>query len=228
VGAYLAADIAHVSGLVAAGVAPSPVGQAHVITSTTHKTLRGPRGALILTSDAAIAKAVDRAVFPGLQGGPHMHVIAGVAAALQEASTPEFRQYAERVLTNAQVLADGLQDAGLTLVSGGTDNHLMTIKLIDPVRYPQGRAAAVTLEAAGIVTNRNSIPYDVHPPLNPGGIRVGTPAMTTCGLGPDQFNRVSELIATVLTSEPSELTMTYLGAIKEEIQILRKSFPLPV
>ncbi len=224
VGAHLAADIAHVSGLIAAGVAPSPVGMAHVITSTTHKTLRGPRGALILTDDPDVAKAVDRAVFPGLQGGPHMHTIAAVAAALYEASTDAFREYAQNVLANAQTLAKGLQDAGLTLVSGGTDNHLMTIKLTDPVRYPQGRAAAIALEAAGVVTNRNSIPFDSHPPLNPGGIRVGTPAMTTCGFGQEQFAHVASVIASVLTSE---LSPTEAEATRQELAQLRKEFPLP-
>jgi glycine hydroxymethyltransferase len=223
-GAYLAADIAHVSGLVAAGVAPSPAGHAHVITSTTHKTLRGPRGALIMTSDPEIAKAVNRAVFPGLQGGPHMHVIAGIAAALHEAATEPFRAYAQRVLDNAQVLARGLVAGGLDLVSGGTDNHLMTIRLTGPARFPQGRAAATALEAAGVVTNRNGVPYDAHPPLNPGGIRVGTPAMTTCGLREAEFTRIADVIASVLTRDVGDAG---LDAMRQEMQLLRKDFPLP-
>jgi glycine hydroxymethyltransferase len=224
VGAYLAADIAHVAGLVAAGVAPTPVGHAHVITSTTHKTLRGPRGAMILTQDPDLAKQIDRAVFPGLQGGPHMHVIAGIAAALREASTSQFHAYARQVLENAQALARTLTEDGLALVSGGTDNHLMTIKLTDPVRYPQGRAAAETLETAGIVTNRNSIPYDPHPPLNPGGLRLGTAAMTTCGMGTEQLTALGHTITQVLTQD---LTPAELQEIRDEMHHLRQGYPLP-
>jgi glycine hydroxymethyltransferase len=179
VGAVLVADIAHVAGLVAGGVHPSPVGHADVISTTTHKTLRGPRGAMLMCT-AAHARAIDKAVFPGLQGGPHNHTTAGIAAALLEAARPSFREYARQVVANARALAAALADRGFDLVSGGTDTHLILIDLTG--KGIGGRPAARALDRAGIELNYNTVPYDPRPPLDPSGIRLGTPALTTRGL----------------------------------------------
>jgi glycine hydroxymethyltransferase len=179
VGAVLAADVAHVAGLIAGGAHPSPVGHAGVITTTTHKTLRGPRGAMILC-DAEHASAIDRAVFPGLQGGPHDHTTAAIAVALAEAATDDFRAYAHAVVANAKALADALLERGFHLVSGGTDNHLILIDLSN--KGVTGGPAAEALDRAGIVCNRNAVPFDERKPLDPSGIRIGTPAVTTRGL----------------------------------------------
>ncbi|MGH3546363.1 MAG: serine hydroxymethyltransferase, partial [Mycobacteriales bacterium] len=173
VGAVLVADIAHIAGLIAGGAHPSPVGHADVITTTTHKTLRGPRGAAIMCTQAH-AKAIDKAVFPGLQGGPHNHTTAGIAVALKEAATPKFAEYAHRVVANARALADGLTERGFDLVSGGTDNHLILIDLTS--KDVTGKAAAKALDDAGIETNYNTVPFDPRKPFDPSGLRIGTPS----------------------------------------------------
>lgn len=186
VGAYLLADISHIAGLVAAGVHPSPVPFAHIIMTTTHKTLRGPRGAILMVTekglqkDPELAEKIEKAVFPGLQGGPHDNVTAGIAVALHEANSEEFRAYSEQIIKNAKVLAEELSKYGYHPVSGGTDNHLLLIDLQNI--GVNGRIAAEALEAAGIVVNRNAVPFDPMPPFYPSGIRLGTPAITTRGM----------------------------------------------
>jgi glycine hydroxymethyltransferase len=196
VGAYLMVDMAHFAGLVAGGVHPTPLPHAHVVTTTTHKTLRGPRGGMVLTNDEAIAKKINSAVFPGLQGGPLMHVIAAKAVAFGEALRPEFRAYAEAVAANAKALAETLVEGGLDLVSGGTDTHLMLVDL-RPKKLT-GRAAETALERAGITCNKNGIPFDPEKPMVTSGIRLGTPACTTRGFGALEFREVGRLIIEVL------------------------------
>ena len=181
VGAYLVADIAHIAGLVAAGVHPSPVPHAHVVTSTTHKTLRGPRSAFILCREE-LAERIDKAVFPGTQGGPHMHVIAAKAVCFGEAMKPEFTEYQKRVVENAQTLAEELQAQGWRIVSGGTDNHLVLIDV--GARGLSGSKAQKALDAVGIYANKNTIPFDERPPYIGSGLRLGTPGLTTRGMGP--------------------------------------------
>jgi glycine hydroxymethyltransferase len=196
VGARFMVDMAHFAGLVAGKVHPSPLDHAHVVTTTTHKTLRGPRGGLILTNDEAISKKVNSAVFPGLQGGPLMHIIAAKAVALGEALRPEFRAYAEAVVNNANVLAKTLVAGGLDLVSGGTDTHLMLVDLRP--KGLTGRAAETALGRAGITCNKNGIPFDPEKPMVTSGIRLGTPACTTRGFGTTEFREVGQLIVEVL------------------------------
>jgi glycine hydroxymethyltransferase len=196
VGAYLMVDMAHFAGLVAGKVHPSPLPHAHVVTTTTHKTLRGPRGGMVLTNDEQIAKKINSAVFPGLQGGPLMHVIAAKAVALGEALRPEFRAYAEAVAGNAQALAETLLKGGLDLVSGGTDTHLMLVDL-RPKKLT-GRAAETALGRAGITCNKNGIPFDPEKPMVTSGIRLGTPACTTRGFRASEFREVGRLIIEVL------------------------------
>ena len=196
VGAYLMVDMAHFAGLVAGGMHPSPVPHAHVVTSTTHKSLRGPRGGLILTNDEVIAKKMNSAIFPGLQGGPLMHVIAAKAVALGEALRPEFRDYARNVVENARTLADTLRDRGLDIVSGGTDNHLMLVDLRP--KQATGKFAEKALDRAFITCNKNAIPYDPEKPFVTSGIRLGTPAGTTRGFGAAEFREIGGMIADVL------------------------------
>jgi glycine hydroxymethyltransferase len=196
VGAYLMVDMAHFAGLVAGGVHPSPLPHAHVVTTTTHKTLRGPRGGMVLTNDEAIAKKINSAVFPGLQGGPLMHVIAAKAVAFGEALRPAFRAYAEAVAANAKALAETLAQGGLDLVSGGTDTHLMLVDLRP--KGLTGRAAETALGRAGITCNKNGIPFDPEKPMVTSGIRLGTPACTTRGFGQPEFREVGRLIIEVL------------------------------
>ena len=196
VGAILMVDMAHFAGLVAAGVFPSPVPHAHVVTTTTHKTLRGPRGGMVLSNDLKLGKKIDQAVFPGLQGGPLMHVIAAKAVAFGEALTPEFRIYGRRVIDNARALADSLASRGLAIVSGGTDSHLMLVDLRP--KGVTGKAAESSLERAGITCNKNGIPSDPAPPAITSGLRLGTPAGTTRGFGEDEFRHVGHLIADVV------------------------------
>jgi glycine hydroxymethyltransferase len=196
VGAYLMVDMAHFAGLVAAGVHPSPLPHAHVVTTTTHKTLRGPRGGMILSNDEELGKKINAAIFPGLQGGPLMHVIAAKAVAFGEALQPAFRAYAQSVVDNAKVLAERLVEAGLAIVSGGTDTHLMLVDL-RPKKLT-GKAAEHSLELAGITCNKNGIPFDPEKPTITSGVRLGTPAATTRGFGAAEFRRVGGLIATVL------------------------------
>jgi glycine hydroxymethyltransferase len=196
VGAIFVVDMAHFAGLVAAGVHPSPFPHAHVATTTTHKTLRGPRGGMILTQDSDIAKKLNSAVFPGLQGGPLMHVIAAKAVAFGEALRPEFKAYAGRIVENAKALASVLAERGLDIVSGGTDTHLMLVDLRP--KALTGKAAEESLGRARLTCNKNGIPFDPEKPTVTSGIRLGTPAGTTRGFGPAEFRRVGELIADVL------------------------------
>ncbi|WP_170771601.1 serine hydroxymethyltransferase [Ruegeria lacuscaerulensis] len=196
VGAWLLADMAHIAGLVATGLHPSPVGHAHVVTSTTHKTLRGPRGGIILTNDAALAKKLDSAVFPGLQGGPLMHVIAGKAVAFGEALKPEFSTYMQRVVDSASALAQVMMARGCDIVSGGTDNHLMLVDL-RPIGV-KGKDAEAALERAGFTCNKNSVPGDPEKPTVTSGIRLGTAAGCSRGFGPDEFRQIGHLIGDVL------------------------------
>jgi glycine hydroxymethyltransferase len=196
VGAYFFVDMAHFAGLVAGGVHPSPFPHAHVVTSTTHKTLRGPRGGLVLTNDEAIAKKINSAVFPGLQGGPLMHVIAGKAVAFGEALKPEFKLYAKQVADNAKALAATLVERGFALASGGTDNHLMLVDLRP--KQLTGKAAEASLGRAGITCNKNGVPFDTASPMVTSGIRLGTPAATSRGFGVAEFKKVGELIADAL------------------------------
>jgi glycine hydroxymethyltransferase len=221
VGAKLCADISHISGLVVGGVHPSPVGIAHVITSTTHKTLRGPRGGMILCG-AEYAKDIDRAVFPGLQGGPHNHTTAGIAVAAKEAAQPEFKQYARNIVTNAKALAEGLLSHGFSLVTGGTDNHLILIDLTN--KGVPGKLAARSLDRAGIVCNRNAIPFDPRKPFDPSGIRIGTPAITSRGMGPAEMKKLAGWMDQVVRSPEDEAV---LGRVASEIKELCKGFPAP-
>jgi glycine hydroxymethyltransferase len=196
VGAIFMVDMAHFAGLVAGGVYPSPLPHAHVVTTTTHKTLRGPRGGMILSNDAELGKKINSAVFPGLQGGPLMHVIAAKAVMLGEALRPDFKRYARAVLDNARVLAASLVERGLAIVSGGTDSHLLLVDL-RPKRLT-GRVAEAALERAGITCNKNGIPFDPEKPMVTSGIRLGSPAATTRGFGQAEFRQVGEMIAEVL------------------------------
>jgi len=196
VGAYLLVDMAHYAGLVAAGVYPSPIPHAHVVTTTTHKTLRGPRGGLILTNDEALARRINAAVFPGLQGGPLMHVIAAKAVAFGEALTPAFRAYAKAVVENAKVLADELLTHGFGVVTGGTDCHLVLVDLRP--KNLTGKAAEASLERAHITCNKNAIPFDPQKPMVTSGIRLGSPAATTRGFGVAEFREVGRMIGEVL------------------------------
>ncbi|MEO6091949.1 MAG: serine hydroxymethyltransferase [Novosphingobium sp.] len=196
VGAYLLADMSHFSGLVAGGVHPSPVPHAHVTTTTTHKSLRGPRSGIILSNDEAIAKKLNSAIFPGMQGGPLMHIIAAKAVAFAEAMTPEFKAYASAVVENAKALSASLQEQGLDIVSGGTDNHLM---LVDLRPYnAKGKHAEKALDRASITCNKNAIPNDPEKPFVTSGIRLGSPAGTTRGFGPAEFRAIGQLIAEVI------------------------------
>jgi glycine hydroxymethyltransferase len=221
VGAYLMADIAHVAGLVAVGLYPSPIPHCHVVTTTTHKTLRGPRGALILCTEELAAK-IDKGVFPGTQGGPLMHIIAAKAVAFKEALAPEFRVYQQRVLDNAQALADALQEQGLRLVSGGTDNHLMLVD-VRPLGV-NGREAEAALEAVHIHTNKNAIPFDPEPPVRTSGIRLGTPAVTSRGFGEDEMRQIAAFFSEAVANREDEGA---LGAIRERVIALAHHFPLP-
>ena len=225
VDALLMADIAHYSGLVAGGVYPNPFPHAHVVTTTTHKTLRGPRGGLILTNDKKLAKKLDSAVFPGLQGGPLMHVIAAKAVAFGEALRPEFKVYAQQVIDNARALADSLQQAGFRIVSGGTDSHLMLVDLTP--KGVSGADAEVALERAGITTNKNGIPFDPLPPVQTSGIRVGTPAGTTRGFGEAEFRQVGRWIGEVLDGVATGGDNSAVEAkVRSEVLALTKRFPI--
>jgi glycine hydroxymethyltransferase len=196
VGAYLLADMSHFSGLVAGGAHPSPVPYAHVTTTTTHKSLRGPRSGIILTNDEALAKKLNSAIFPGLQGGPLMHIIAAKAVAFKEALTPEFKAYAHQVVANARALAETLADAGLSIVSGGTDNHLLLVDLRP--KNTTGKAAEKALDRAYITCNKNNVPFDTASPFVTSGIRLGTPAGTTRGFREEEFREIGRLIAQVV------------------------------
>ena len=226
VGAYLMVDMAHISGLVAAGVHPSPVPHAHIVTSTTHKTLRAARGGLILSNDEALGKKINSAVFPGLQGGPLMHAIAGKAVAFGEALKPEFKTYIQTVVDNARVLGEVLLDRGLDLVAKGTDTHLVLVDL-----RPKGLTGDITevsLENAGITCNKNGVPFDPEKPMVTSGVRLGTPAGTTRGFGPDEFRQVGHLIGDVLDglasnrNDNSDIEAEVRGKVRE----LCRAFPI--
>ena len=227
VGAYFMVDMAHFAGLVAAGLHPSPLPHAHVVTTTTHKTLRGPRGGMVLTNDEAIAKKINSAVFPGLQGGPLMHVIAGKAVAFGEALTPQFKTYQQQVKDNAQMLAQTLVDAGLAIVSGGTDNHLMLVDL-RPKKIT-GKAAEAALGRAHITCNKNGIPFDPEKPFVTSGIRLGSPAATSRGFGQNEFKEVGQMIVEVLdglSSKGEEGNAATEAAVKEKVHALTAKFPI--
>ncbi len=218
--AILVADISHIAGIVAAGLHPSPVPHADFVTTTTHKTLRGPRGGLVLCR-REFAAALDSCIFPGMQGGPLMHVIAAKAVAIAEASTDEFRQYQEQILANAKSLAEALLEEGFSLVSGGTDNHLILIDLTD--RGMTGADAQEALEQARITVNKNSIPFDPLPPAKASGIRIGTPAVTTRSMGRDEMRLIAALVSKVLTNPGDE---TMIHKIKGRVTELVGKFPL--
>jgi len=221
VGAYHVSDIAHIAGLVVGGVHQSPIPHSDIVSTTTHKTLRGPRGGMLLCRTEH-AKNVDRAVFPGLQGGPHMHTITGVAVALAEADTPEFIAYAKQIIKNAKALAEKLLEYGFDLVSGGTDNHLILIDLRN--KGVPGRKLAQALNRARIVTNSNSIPNDPAPPFNPSGLRIGTPAITTRGMKEAQAEMIAGFINTVVENIDNE---SALDEIAQEVLLLCSQFPVP-
>jgi glycine hydroxymethyltransferase len=221
VGAYLLADISHVAGLIVAGVHPEPAPHAHVIMTTTHKTLRGPRGAMILCRNE-LAEKIDRAVFPGLQGGPHNHTTAGIGVALKEAATPEFRAYGQQVVRNAKALADELSARNFTLVSGGTDNHLILIDLT--ARKVIGKKAAKALDAAGIVCNFNAVPYDPRKPFSPSGIRIGTPAVTSRGMKEPEMRQIAKWMdAAVARADDAAALERIAGEVRE----FCRGFPAP-
>lgn len=211
VGAYLMADIAHVAGMVAVGLHPSPVGYAHVITSTTHKTLRGPRGGLILCDDEDIAKKIDKAIFPGSQGGPLMHIIAAKAVAFKEALSPEFKTYQEQILKNAKAMADRLIKRGLRLVSGGTDNHMMLINLVGS--GVNGKQLETWLDMAHITANKNSVPNEPLSPSLTSGLRVGTPAVTSRGMKEDDMVKIADMIADIVEGGESAIESVKAHAI---------------
>jgi len=226
VGAYFMVDMAHFAGLVAGGVYPNPLPFAHVVTTTTHKTLRGPRGGMILSNDADIGKKINSAIFPGIQGGPLMHVIAGKAVAFGEALRPEFKVYARQVVDNARALADTLVRRGLDIVSGGTDSHLMLVDL-RPKKLT-GKAAEASLEHAGMTCNKNGIPFDPEKPTITSGIRLGTPAATTRGFGVEEFKKVGELIGDVLdglAANPDDNQAAEARARAEVAELCRR-FPI--
>lgn len=221
IGAVLVADIAHISGLVAAGEHPSPVPFADVVTSTTHKTLRGPRGGMILCREEH-AKAIDRAVFPGLQGGPHNNTTAGIAVAAGEALTDDFKTYAGRIISSAKALGEALQSAGFRLVTGGTDNHMLVVDLTP--RGVAGKPVAKALDRAGIVCNFNSIPYDPRKPMDPSGIRIGTAALSSRGIGADEMGRLAGWIDTVAANLDDDAV---LERVRLEVKEFAADYPAP-
>ncbi|ABK53309.1 serine hydroxymethyltransferase [Acidothermus cellulolyticus 11B] len=227
VNAVLVADIAHISGLVAGGVHPSPVGHADIISTTTHKTLRGPRGAMLMSTEQ-YAKALDKAVFPGLQGGPHNHTTAAIAVALLEAMQPEFRDYARNIVANAAVLAEELLARGFDLVSGGTDNHLILVDLTS--KGVAGKPVARALDRAGIELNYNTVPFDPRKPFDPSGIRLGTPAVTSRGMGPAEMRQIAawiDEVTTAVAKGDEEALAAVEQRVAGEVRELTKNFPTP-
>jgi len=220
VGAIFLVDMAHFSGLVAAGVHPNPCLHADIVTSTTHKTLRGPRSGMILAKEK-YGTAIDKTVFPGIQGGPLMHIIAAKAVCFRDAATPEFAAYQQQVLANAKALAAGLQECGCRVISGGTDTHVMLVDVF--AKGVRGRDAEVALDRAYITANKNAIPFDVNPPLNPSGMRFGSPAVTTRGFREAEMHEVAGLIAQVLDGISSE---TVLAGVRRKVGALTERFPL--
>ena len=223
VGAVLMADIAHIAGLVATGVHPSPFPHAHVVTTTTHKTLRGPRGGLILSNDEEVAKKIDRKVFPGSQGGPLMHIIAATAIAFGENLKPDFRGYCQQIVKNAQALADALVKHGYRLCSGGTDNHLMLVDLRQRNADLTGADAEKWLEVGGIITNKNGIPNDPRPPMVTSGLRLGTPALTTRGMKENEMRHVADLLDRVMDGKGDP---QICAEVRQDVQKLCEKFPL--
>jgi len=223
VDAILVADIAHIAGLIAGGAHPSPVGHAPVISTTTHKTLRGPRGAMLMT-DAAHASAIDKAVFPGLQGGPHNHTTAAIAVALREAATAEFQTYAHQIVANAAALAEGLSERGFELVSGGTDNHLILLDVTS--KGIGGKPAAQALDRAGIELNYNTVPYDTRKPFDPSGLRLGAAAVTTRGMGPEQMHQIAAWIDQAVKAA-ADGDEAVLAQIAGEVRDLTAGYPMP-
>jgi len=224
VDAYLLADISHIAGLVIAGAHPSPARYADIISTTTHKTLRGPRGAMVMVThvglkkDPDLAKKIDKAVFPGLQGGPHINTIAGIAVALKEASMARFKKYGHQVVENARTLAITLQQYGVELTTGGTDNHLMVVDL-RPIGV-KGKDAAIKLEEAGIIANYNTVPYDPNPPFNPSGLRLGTPAVTSRGMKTKEMKQIGNWITDVLTGRETP------AKVKKAVEALCRQYPI--
>lgn len=221
-GAYFVADIAHIAGLVAGGAHKSPADYAHIITTTTHKTLRGPRGGMIMVTkkglekDPDLAKKIDRAVFPGLQGGPHQNTIAGIAIALKDAATPEFQTYAHQIVKNSKALAQSLMLNNVSLVSGGTDNHLILIDLTSSLGIGMGKEVAIALENANICTNANSIPKDLSTPFKPSGIRIGTPILTTRGMKESEMHQIADWMAKIIHNRfDTDLQKEIAGKVKE-------------
>ena len=219
VGAYFMVDMAHIAGLVAAGLHPSPMPYADVVTTTTHKTLRGPRGGLILTNDEELAKKINKAIFPGIQGGPLMHVIAAKAVCFKEALSPEFKEYQSQVVKNAKALAEGLVAEGFKLVSGGTDNHLMLVDLTD--MGVTGKDAEKQLDEVGITVNKNAIPFDTKSPFITSGIRIGTPATTSRGFKEDDMKEIAKLIKAAITDFENSKDM-----VREKVKALCEKHPL--
>ena len=229
VGAYFVVDVAHFAGLVVGGAHPSPFPHAHVVTTTTHKTLRGPRGGMILTNDGELAKKINSAIFPGLQGGPLMHVIAAKAVAFHEAVTPEFKAYAHAVVANAKALAEPILAGGYKLVTGGTDNHLMLVDLTP--KGLTGKAAEASLDRAHITCNKNGIPFDPEKPFVTSGIRLGSPAATSRGFGTAEFKEVGGMITEVLdglSAKGEESNAATEAAVKEKVHALTAKFPIYV
>ena len=227
VGAYLIVDMAHFAGLVAAGLYPNPVDFAHIVTSTTHKTLRGPRGGLILTNDEDMAKAVDKNVFPGTQGGPLMHIIAAKAVAFEEALEDEFKDYQNRIILNAKALAKALEDKDLRIVSGGTDTHLFLVDLTD--KNVTGKATEKALEKVDITVNKNTIPQETRSPFVTSGIRIGTPAVTTRNMGEPEMKIIAEMISEVIDNimdKKGELPEEIVSKMQERVHDLTEKFPL--
>lgn len=221
VGAYLLADMAHISGLVAGGAHPSPVPVADVVSTTTHKTLRGPRGGMLLCKDA-VKKKIDRAVFPGLQGGPHNHTTAALAVALKEAHTDAFKAYAHQIVANSRALAAALIEEGFEVVSGGSDNHLILVDVTP--RGVTGKPFAVAMEQAGLVCNYNSVPFDPRPPMDPSGLRLGTAAVTSRGMGEDEMKQIAAWMGRVAQSMGDEAALEGMAG---EVRELTQSFPAP-
>ena len=221
VGAYLMVDMAHIAGLVAAGEHPNPMEYADIVTSTTHKTMRGPRGGIILTNNEEIAKKIDKAIFPGIQGGPLMHIIAAKAVAFKEALSPEFKEYQKQVVKNAKAMADALVKGGLRIVSGGTDNHLMLVDLRP--KGVTGKLAEESLEKAGITCNKNAIPNDPEKPFITSGVRLGTPAITARGMKEDEAVKIAEMIIKVLENVNDD---EKIAEVRNEVLKLTEKFPL--
>ncbi|MGA2348663.1 MAG: serine hydroxymethyltransferase, partial [Candidatus Sulfotelmatobacter sp.] len=220
VGALFLVDMAHFAGLVAGGAHPSPVPHAHIVTSTTHKTLRGPRSGMIL-SKAEFAQAIDKVVFPGMQGGPLVHIMAAKAVCFQEAMQPEFRDYARQVVANAKVLAQSLADEGFRIISGGTDTHLMLVDVFS--KGMLGSEAEKALGEAGITVNKNAIPFDTNPPMKPSGVRIGTPALTTRGMKEAEMSQIGRWIADVLLHRTDAAV---LSKVRKQVLELCEAFPL--